>query len=119
MQIPRNGRPSATAARADGSRPLAAKASAQRPNAPTPGSTTPAAPATSSGSSTSRAVGAHVLERLLGRAQVADAVVQDGDEPAHRAAPVTGRPWSQGALGRGDAHALDAHGVAQGTGPRP
>ena len=53
-------------------------------------------------------VGADVLERLLGRAEVADAVVEHGDQRT--------LARSQRALGRRDAVALDAHGVAQAAG---
>ena len=53
-----------------------------RPNAPTPGSTTPAASAIRRVVGGEPGVGAAVLQRLLRRAQVADAVVEDGDTAA-------------------------------------
>ena len=65
-----------------------------RPKSPTPGSTTPAAPAAAAGIGDQGGVGAEVLQRLLGRAEVADAVVEDGDhapEP-HRVPFVEGTP---------------------------
>ena len=55
-------------------------------------------------------VGAHVRQRLLGRAQVADPVVEHGHE---RARPAVA---AQHALGGRHPGALDAHGVAQAAG---
>ncbi len=61
------------------SRPLARSASMQRPNAPTPGRTTAAAPSASIGVGDQPGVASDVLEGLFGRAEIADAVVEDGD----------------------------------------
>ena len=72
---------------------------------PTPGSTTPPARRPDPASVDQPGVAADVLQGLLGRAQVADAVVEDGDHAAHSTA-----------LGRGHPAALDADGVAQGAG---
>ena len=57
-------------------------------------------------------VGPEVLEGLLGGAEVADAVVEDGDHRPGGGPSVTGPPWWRGSP-RG---VLDPHGVAQGPG---
>ena len=104
------GRP--TAARATSSSPAPRSASMQRPKAPTPGSTTAAAAlGDEPGVGGEAGVGTDVDERLLGRAQVADAVVEHGDQRAP-AATVTARPWWTARF----PGALDAHGVAQAAG---
>ena len=80
--------------RAGASSPLSRSARAQAPKAPTPGSTTASAASTVAGVGDQARRCADVLERLLGRAQVADAVVEDGDaRPSrHRLPLVEGMP---------------------------
>ena len=87
------GTPRSMAERAAVSSPLAAQRSGTGPEGPHPGQHHPGRAGTSSGSSTSRAGAPRCYERLLGRPQVADAVVEDGDGPAPS---LTALPWSRG-----------------------
>ena len=82
------------------------------PKAPTPGSTTAAASSIDRGIGGQAGIGTDVLERLLRRSQVADAVVEHGDS-------VTTCSGSQRALGGRDPGALDARPRRAASGPPP
>ena len=84
---------------------VARSAFMHEPKAPTPGSTMPSAPFACSAVGDELGLGADVDERLVDRAEVADAVVEDRDTRGHKRA-----------LGRRDPRAFDAHGVAQRPG---
>ncbi len=92
-QIPRNGRPEATASCAGPSRPAARSDAMHAPNAPTPGRTTPSASAINPAIGGQAGIGTFVLECLLRGVQVADAVVEHGDQRScHRTPLVDGTP---------------------------
>ena len=91
MHTPKKGTPACRAARAAGSRPLSRRARAQAPNAPTPGQHDGIGRLDLGRISDEACRRADVLQRLLGRAQVADPVVEHGDLD-HRLPLVEGIP---------------------------
>ena len=93
MHTPKKGTPADRAARAAGSRPLSPRARAQAPNAPTPGKHHGIGRLDLGRISDEVSRRADVLQRLLGRPQVADPVVEHGDLPGpHRLPLVEGIP---------------------------
>ncbi len=118
-QIPSTGVPAARRSRKSSSKPSSRSLTMPRGKAPTPGTTRPAAARRRSWSFVMRHIRADVRQRLLDRAAVAHAVVDDGDvdglvEQAHEVSVpfVLGTPLSVGssatAWRRARAKALNA-----------